>query len=173
MTSRRNGLVTVYDVSRTEGHPVQSKSPPYYLTPLHLEGKQRPGHTFFHHPADNIQRHITMLQLSDLGSVGLLNLECLPYDDKSSPFPRSTTTKDSSWSEDIQWLKDEADANSREVGTFGGRSMTEVDLRPAYLSKIFIIKSKSSLISLRPVQAGCEQYAERCGSSIRHFGKNA
>lgn len=80
-----------------------------------------------------------MMQLSDFGSVGLSNLECVQNHEDDGPFPHHTSTESLQWPEEIRRLKDEVDAYSADVGTFGRRSLAEVDLRPAYLGKSFCL----------------------------------
>ncbi|KZT09664.1 uncharacterized protein LAESUDRAFT_695395 [Laetiporus sulphureus 93-53] len=74
LTSRQNGLVTVYDVSRSTDNLVHLHAPAYPLPSMHTLGRRNLGHSFLHHPSDDNEENVSILRLTDVGSIQLLEL---------------------------------------------------------------------------------------------------
>ncbi|KAI8989669.1 hypothetical protein BD414DRAFT_414849 [Trametes punicea] len=142
LTSQRNSLVTVYDVSRGNGNLVYLHEPPYALPPVLQPDGPHSGYAFFQQPTLVGSKHVSMLQLSDRGGVSLLNLQRVPNDaiqDAPNPGRRRAD-----WPDDVKKLGSYADAAHRDLGPLAGRGHDVVDLQPAY-EKLFMERDEPHL----------------------------
>ncbi|RPD66375.1 hypothetical protein L226DRAFT_197300 [Lentinus tigrinus ALCF2SS1-7] len=140
LTSRRNSLVTVYDVSRTD-QLVQSRSAPCMLPPI-LNADGAHGGYAFQPPTLSGSTHLSAFQLSERGSVSALHLDHLPVDvipDDTPEPPRSVM-----WPADVEKLAQDADMMQANQGVLAGRAHSITDLQPAY-QKLFVERKKESI----------------------------
>lgn len=127
LTSARNSLVTVYDVSEGEDAFGHLNVLPYALPSIPIVGERRVGQLVFRHPNNACNSSATLLQLSDRGSIHQLNLE-LSADGQA----RQPTGRTHDWSQEVLDLEKTMETATSDVGVFGGRTYTEVDLEPVY-----------------------------------------
>ncbi|EKM55190.1 uncharacterized protein PHACADRAFT_208714 [Phanerochaete carnosa HHB-10118-sp] len=127
LTSCKNGLVTVYDVSQGLDNFVHLNSLPYAIPHLPVIGSRRVGQAVFRHPSDPGDNAALVLQLSDRGSIHRLDIE-LNLSDRA--FEALGRTHD--WSQDMFALERSMETAAIEVGQVSGRSYTEVDMEPVY-----------------------------------------
>jgi hypothetical protein len=126
LTSRRNGLVTVYDVSRGDGGPVQSRSLPYAL-PLIAEGPNR-GHLLFRHPQDTNDSTVALYTMDARGSIHGMELGLSEGEEGTLPPSRY----DFEWMEDVQLLEEESIRMKIDYGPMAARAEDLVNFEPAY-----------------------------------------
>ncbi|KAJ7283465.1 hypothetical protein C8J57DRAFT_1292640 [Mycena rebaudengoi] len=121
LTSRKNGILTIYDVARSQGSLIRARTPPYSLVASSGGGIQK-GHAFLRHPLDVPESPITFFRISQVGSLHGFNLAAT--DIGPTLF---------SWSEDVQRL-DRESAQLREdlVRPLGSHDLTVVDMSSAY-----------------------------------------
>ncbi|PCH37833.1 hypothetical protein WOLCODRAFT_114278 [Wolfiporia cocos MD-104 SS10] len=129
LTSRQNGLVTVYDVSNADGR-IYAHAPAYNLPALHADGRNF-GHVFFQHPLDYGQRRLSALDMAERGSIHLLNLELLSADEEEDSIQIENAAK-AAWPADVQALEARAQASRADNGPLAGRSYREANMRPIY-----------------------------------------
>ncbi|KAJ6627504.1 hypothetical protein B0H10DRAFT_1994910 [Mycena sp. CBHHK59/15] len=113
LSSRKNGLLTIYDISRSQDSLPYVRTSPQWI---------QKGHSFFCHPMDVQESPINFLRLSEVGSI------------RAYPLAASDVGEISfSWSEDVQRL-DSQSAQLREdpVGSLGSHDLAVVDMSPAY-----------------------------------------
>ncbi|CAL1705209.1 unnamed protein product [Somion occarium] len=130
LNSRRNGLVTVYDVSRGDESLAHLFVPPYTLPSLQVPGSTRPGHAFFRHPEDT-KDNVCFIQLSDRGSVHRMDFQ---YSSTASGSPIMCDGGSVKWSEDVYELEKDLENRHAEPGPMGERRYEETDLTDAYTS---------------------------------------
>ncbi|OBZ69202.1 Solute carrier family 25 member 47-A [Grifola frondosa] len=126
LTSRQNGLVTIYDVSRADDNLVHLNVAPYSLPPLQIPDARHLGQVLLQHPDG--KSDISIFELSERG--GISNLEC-SADNKGEAFSRLTTST-CERSEDIQTLHDDIQSSHTDLGPLGARNSSQVDLQAAY-----------------------------------------
>lgn len=131
LNSRRNGLVTVYDVSRGDESLAHLFVPPYTLPSLQVPGSTRPGHAFFRHPEDT-KDNVCFIQLSDRGSVHRMDFQ---YSSTASGSPIMCDGGSVKWSEDVYELEKDLENRHAEPGPMGERRYEETDLTDAYTCK--------------------------------------
>ncbi|KAJ7087172.1 hypothetical protein B0H15DRAFT_781592 [Mycena belliarum] len=119
LSSRKNSLLSIYDISRSNESLVHVQTPPYCLTAL-ADGVQK-GHTFLRHPLDPPDSPVSFFRLSDVGSI--------------RAFLLSTTDRGEvsfSWSEDVKRLTAQSARLQDEASTHSSRDLTMLDMFPAY-----------------------------------------
>jgi hypothetical protein len=126
--SRRNGLVTVYDVSRSNDGLIHANVPPYSLPAVSEYEARITGHLLFRHPSNPNNAMTSIYQLNDRGSIHRLDLGFPPINQIKTEGVRS-------WSTDLQKLA-ETSSVYPDMGPLASQVATEVDLRPAYQSMI-------------------------------------
>lgn len=128
LMSRKNSMMTVYDVSRSGDGLIRSNIPPYSLPPISGNYIRSTGHVIFQHPSESNDIGTAMYQLTERGSI-----HCRYFD-----FPPGGQVNADreiyEWSTDVQSLARKANIG-RDVGLLGSRSSSEVNLRHAYQSK--------------------------------------
>ncbi|KAI9057898.1 hypothetical protein FKP32DRAFT_1597859 [Trametes sanguinea] len=142
LTSRRNALVTVYDVSRASDNLVYMHEPPRALSPgLHPDGPHL-GYAFYQQPTPAGSKHVSIFQLSDRGGLSLLNLHRVPND----TVPETPTARRArgDWPEAVKKLRDDAEAARPDLGPVAGKAHIIVDLEPAY-QRLFVDRKEPDL----------------------------
>ncbi|GBE82101.1 predicted protein [Sparassis crispa] len=130
LTSRCNGLVTVYDVSGTDHNLVYVNVPPYCLPPVRTPDGRYLGHAFVQHPADTNDGDISVMQLSESGSISLLNLELSPTGEAGDVTRIDNQRVE--WPVDVLNLEAQVKTSRPNNGPLGAQTFSKVDLRPAY-----------------------------------------
>ena len=129
LTSRLNSLVAVYDVGRSEGDLVRMYGSPYALPPVTRPDGPHLGHAVFQEHSLSGAKRISVLQLSERGSVSVLDLDHLCEDDVY--IDPEMVPRRADWAPDIKALEP-ADATTGDLGPLAGRAHSIVDLQPAY-----------------------------------------
>ncbi|KAI0748606.1 hypothetical protein C8Q80DRAFT_1219698 [Daedaleopsis nitida] len=123
LASRRNSLVTVYDVSRGRDSTdklVHSYGTPYALPPVLWPDAPHLGHAFFQQPTLSGLKHLSVFQMSPRGGVSLLNFNHLPAD---SPHKLSAdASRRAAWSPAVEKLADEANVMRSDQGLLAQRA---------------------------------------------------
>ncbi|KAI0949968.1 hypothetical protein AcW1_006160 [Taiwanofungus camphoratus] len=139
LTSRRNGLLTVYDVSRSDCNSlVHLHASPYALPSVYAPDARHLGQVIFQHPSDTNDSDINILQLSESGSLHMMALE-LSLKGDGSDITHNARRTVPEWSAEVRKLEEEAKTVQTDVGPLGGRSHSVVDLQQAY-KKLFYPK---------------------------------
>lgn len=129
LTSRKTGLVSVYDVSRGEDDLVHMNAPSYCLPPITLHGGLPvAGWNLFKHPLMD-PSHLDVLHLSSRGDLNRQHVRfCL--DGEAGQYG-SDVSQGFIWSDDVKEL---ARANLAVTGSnrLCERESLTVDLGPAY-----------------------------------------
>lgn len=149
LTSRRNGLLTVYDVSRSDCNSlVHLHASPYALPSVYAPDARHLGQVIFQHPSDTNDSDINILQLSESGSLHMMALE-LSLKGDGSDITHNARRTVPEWSAEVRKLEEEAKTVQTDVGPLGGRSYSVVDLQQAYKSKIPSFDSFSCSLDCR------------------------
>ncbi|KAJ7499248.1 RNA polymerase I-specific transcription-initiation factor-domain-containing protein [Mycena latifolia] len=119
LSSRKNSLLSIYDISRAHESMPYVQTPPYCLT-TSANGIQK-GHTFIRHPLDGPESPISFFRLSEVGSIRAFQLSETDLGEVSF-----------SWSEDVERLNTQSAQLREEVSSLGSREPTTVDMFPAY-----------------------------------------
>jgi len=128
LTSRKNGLVTIYDVSRSDDGLIHSNVPAYSIPPVSSYYTPNTGHLLFRHTSNQSKTATTMYQLSERGSIHCLDLDFPPI----GQLRRERECCE--WSEDVQSLEETANVSS-DMGLMASQVASKVDLHLAYQSK--------------------------------------
>ncbi|TBU65578.1 hypothetical protein BD310DRAFT_864379 [Dichomitus squalens] len=169
LTSRRNSLVTVYDVSRDSENLVHMYGSPYALPPLVRPDGPHSGFAFYQQPSLVGSKHISLLQLSERGGLSLLNLDHISAD--ATPPETSIEHRRYQWTPEVHQLGKEADAKRIGGGPLAGRVHSVVDMRPAYQRLFMIRKDKSLTMQSNAVDDTLEQmprYWQDPGAPTEH-----
>jgi hypothetical protein len=134
LSSAKNGLITVYDVSAGKDNFTHLNTPAYALPSLPIIGTKRIGQTIFRHPNDPSDTSALLLQLGDRGSIHRLDLGLNSGDRGTQP---SGHTYD--WSQEVLYLEKTMEAAIADVAVFNNRAFTEVDMDPIYRSMQFLL----------------------------------
>ncbi|KAI0273383.1 hypothetical protein BC834DRAFT_840342 [Gloeopeniophorella convolvens] len=123
LSSRRNSLITVYDVSSDKGGLVRSHTPPYCLPRCFPRGP----HAGFHVITDpGGTGSACLLRLSDRGAVHQAALSFTPDGAQATP------EIEIHWSDGVQTLATDSRTRKPDVGKLGARETKEIDLHHAY-----------------------------------------
>ncbi|KAH9945903.1 uncharacterized protein BXZ73DRAFT_37424 [Epithele typhae] len=126
LTSRRNSLVTVYDVTR-EQNLVHSSGYPYALPSAAAADGPHLGHTFFQDPSLAGSKQISLFQLSAGGGLSVFDLDHLSRDDYYEPYLVETPEE---WPPHVESLAQTAKPN--DSGPLAGRVYSIADMSHAY-----------------------------------------
>lgn len=129
LTSRRTSLVTVYDFSRTNDNLLRMCGSPYALPPIIKPDGRHLGHAVFQEPNISGAKRISWLQLSERGSVSLLDLEHLSVDDDR--IQPDMAPRKAEWPPDVEALEAASRAKP-DLGPLAARAHSIVNLHPAY-----------------------------------------
>ncbi|KAI0647297.1 hypothetical protein C8Q79DRAFT_958760 [Trametes meyenii] len=142
LTSRRNSLVTVYDVSRGIDNLVHLNGSPYSLPSVLCPDGPHCGYAFFQQPTIAGSKQLSIFQLSERGSLSLLNLQKTSDDivtESSGRVPRRTE-----WPTDVATLGGEVEAAPPNLGPLATRSHNVVTLDSAY-KRLFMHRRENDL----------------------------
>jgi len=128
--SRGNGLVTVYDVSRSDDHFIHVNIPPYPLPSILGCNETHAGQVLVRHPSYPNKAEVDFFRLCERGSIHRVTLR-MPLDNDSAYGDRCG---DYEWSEDVKKLELQAIKLRPDVGPRGARYFTEINLRAIYES---------------------------------------
>lgn len=131
LTSFHNGLISLYDVSRTDSNFIQQTRPAYSLPALQATNGRNLGHVFFQHYTDAIGSNISAFQLSETGGLHMLALQ-LALDDDCVEDRMTGRRSTNILSEESQSLVNHFKLSSAENGPLAARGYSEVDVRPIY-----------------------------------------
>ncbi|KII88338.1 hypothetical protein PLICRDRAFT_110552 [Plicaturopsis crispa FD-325 SS-3] len=135
LTSTKNGMVTVYDVSRADDGMVHSNMEPYCLPPITTYGSAHAGYVFLQQ-AEAPAAEVSLLQMGPRGNIHRADFIQGPGD--------VSHTEMYEWSPGVQDLDKQAVSQRPDPGPLGRTDATEVDLNPAY-RKIFGMASDNTL----------------------------
>lgn len=133
LTSRRNGLVTLYDVSRGSDGLLHSNSIPSCLPHDGPMFTAYDGHALVVLPSD---MELTYLRLCQRGSIHRQDIR-VARSDQDQPRSAQEGHVTHQWDEDVQRLEKQANELHIDFGPAGGRHYTEVNLRGAYEGSSF------------------------------------
>ncbi|KAJ7638505.1 hypothetical protein FB45DRAFT_826943 [Roridomyces roridus] len=120
LSSRKNGLLTVYDVSHAQTGMAFAQTHPYCLrTPV--GGELQTGRNFFRHPLAQPNAPVTLFSLSELGSIRASQLS---WGNAGEPT--------FNWSEDVGRLHDQSAQLKEDFGSFGEAEPKTVDMSSVY-----------------------------------------
>ncbi|KAJ6567193.1 hypothetical protein DFH09DRAFT_1363383 [Mycena vulgaris] len=120
LSSRKNGLLSIYDISRPQESMPYVQIPPYCLT-VSANGGIQKGHAFLRHPLDQPHSPMSFFRLSDIGSIHAFQLSTTDREEVSF-----------SWSEDVERLNTQSALLREDTSTFGSQDVTTVDMFSAY-----------------------------------------
>ncbi|KAG1782635.1 hypothetical protein EV702DRAFT_1176841 [Suillus placidus] len=132
LSSLKNGLITVYDVSRRNDNLIHCHSVPTSLPHDGDMGASKSESTFFVQPDRST---FSLLQLSGQGS-----LHCQDFAvcrNGMDILPRQTSSTSHEWCVDVQKLAQRAKELEPQYGPLSARHFSELNLRTAY-QKIFV-----------------------------------
>ncbi|KAF8623481.1 hypothetical protein AX15_006264 [Amanita polypyramis BW_CC] len=123
LTSRKNSLMTIYEVSRPSGFPISVHTPPYCLPSSIGHDKPNIGQLFFRHPYQIGDACLTLFQMCERGSINYLDLLV--------PTCEGSHTK-IEWPEEMNALNNSVSAIQGDTGALGMRDKVEMDFSSAY-----------------------------------------
>lgn len=129
LTSRKNGLMSVYDVSRSEDGLIRSGTLAYSVPSISGHDTRSAGYSLLQHPITSSSHPaaVTMYQLTDRGSIHGLELDLAEKMSKKEP------------REKVQWSSGVNNLAKRTISQIIGpqewRNKTKVDLSLAYRRK--------------------------------------
>ncbi|KAK0463972.1 uncharacterized protein EV420DRAFT_1476592 [Desarmillaria tabescens] len=123
LTSRKNGMVNVYTVSRpSENGLIHANGIPYCLTSETDFEDSLIGQSFFHHPYLAEDQSFSLLRLSRRGAIQMIELG------QSD----GIETPNFEWSDDVRELDLNASNLRPDIGPLGNREYMEVDFSEMY-----------------------------------------
>ncbi|SJL00535.1 uncharacterized protein ARMOST_03848 [Armillaria ostoyae] len=125
LTSRKNGLVQVYTVSRSsENGLIHANGLPYCLTSATDFEDSLTGQLFAHHPYRGWDQSFSLLRLSRRGAIQMIEL--------GHSEEIETLTPNFEWSNDVKELDLNASTLRPDIGPLGSREYMEVDFSEMY-----------------------------------------
>ncbi|KAI6045703.1 hypothetical protein EDC04DRAFT_2558982 [Pisolithus marmoratus] len=143
LTSRKNGLVTVYDVSRGTDNLVHSNSPPSCLPwdkPLYT------AYTGYTAVASPCMSKMSFLRLTHQGSIYQQDIHIATGDEIPTFTEGNRVVRE--WDADVDKLDQQARDLHPDAGPVGGRHFTEVNFRGIYESWYLSLKSTAKIDSM-------------------------
>ncbi|TFK42498.1 hypothetical protein BDQ12DRAFT_278405 [Crucibulum laeve] len=134
LSSRRNGLLTVYDVSRSDDNLVHVNVPPYSLTSDKGTNEPHTGQAFVQY-LPHLKSGIARFTTSERGEILCQDLY--------APDPRKQIDIQLERSSDLQALEIEAAKFHPDVGPLGMRDHSQINLFPTY-DQIFRIHGEDA-----------------------------
>lgn len=126
LTSKHNGLVMVYDVSRPSNGPLGFRTPTYSLSPAF---EANADITAFRHPSESTNRRLSFYELSRHGGIRCIETEMLESFG-GGDFPEPSTT----WTNEAPTTSDDTTA-SRDIPLLSRQAYSEINMRPVYESQ--------------------------------------
>ncbi|KAJ6510161.1 hypothetical protein C8R47DRAFT_784787 [Mycena vitilis] len=120
LSSRKNGLLTIYDVARSAGTMAGLQTSPYCLTTSVGGGIQK-GHNILRHPSEQASSPVTFFRLSEAGSMNAFQLSLGDVGEPSFD-----------WSDDVKRLHALSPLLREEISLLGSPDPETVDMSPAY-----------------------------------------
>jgi len=135
LSSRKNGLLSVYDVSRDKDGLPQSHALPYSL-PGHFPNGPHAGFYVTHpHPESSNAKTASLVQLTSRSAIYQTALGLRQNEDETL----SPITIDVSWSAAVHRLATASGTQRPDIGNLGARSVQEVDFRQVYQRMLFLV----------------------------------
>jgi hypothetical protein len=131
LSSRKNRLLSVYDVSRDKGGLLQSHNLPYTLPGRFPNGPHAGFYVTHPHPD---AKTASLAQLTSRGAIYQTALGLRQNDETLSPI-----TVDVSWSAAVHRLAATSSTQRPDIGNLGARSVQEVDFRQVYQRILFLV----------------------------------
>jgi hypothetical protein len=136
LSSRKNSLLSVYDVSSVKDGLLQSRALPYSLPCLFPNVPHAGFHVIHPDPGSGNATTASLVQLTSRGALYQTALTVCQNEDGTPPTP---VTLDVSWSPAVHRLATASSTQRPDVGKLGARSMQEVDFRQAYQRISFFV----------------------------------
>ncbi|KAI0046101.1 hypothetical protein FA95DRAFT_1560454 [Auriscalpium vulgare] len=155
LSSRKNSLLTVYDVSHSGSGLVQAHAPPYDLRHQFPLATGRAEFCFARPPPELRDPHVALLRMSDQGSIYHTVL-ALALDGIS---PDPPTAAEADWSPEVHALEAQNNAARADPGNLGARDAHQLDLRPLY-RRLFNPADASERVYPEPDPEGVYQTLE-------------
>ncbi|KAG6866994.1 hypothetical protein C0991_003910 [Blastosporella zonata] len=121
LTSRTNAMVTVYDVSRSEGRLIHVNALPHSFISAPNTGTAYQGQVLFKHPLDSGTDVFSLIRLSEQGSLHQVDL---------SVSDEVVATFETSWTTDVKEL--ELQPPCRQEAPYASQAYAEADLSSTY-----------------------------------------
>ncbi|KAG5653836.1 hypothetical protein H0H81_010109 [Sphagnurus paluster] len=115
-------MVTVYDVSRSQGQLLHINAPPYCFIPGNHASSSHLGEAFLKHPLDTRGDALSLVRLTEQGSLHQIDLR--------TSETHSAPTFDTLWTADVKQL-DRTAINRREA-PFSNQAFVETDFSQVY-----------------------------------------
>ena len=134
LTSRRNGLLTVYDISSDHSGLIHNHVSPYHIpSPLRSHDAHL-GYRFFQSPFGTHSQEVSGFQLSNQGSVHQVDylLQSGGFH-AYNPLHHATSAE---WSQKLRDIDRRATSPRPVVGSLDARSGRAFDFRPIHNSKV-------------------------------------
>lgn len=129
LMSRRDGLITVYDVSRGRDGTVHIHNIPYSLPKTHIPEHRTRGEIIFRHPADKDSVAAIILRLTHRGALHRMDVELVEDDALNDLTPIAPVGP--GWAPEVQELS-KLGTTRVDPGPLGGRKHDLFDLDKAY-----------------------------------------
>lgn len=124
LSSRKNGIVSVYNAGPSNDGLFRMASLPYCLVPGMGDGGRYAGQTFLQQPLTNATKpSLSLVRLSERGSVQCYDL----FSDRQKETPVSVVP-----SSDLQANFSDFSKLPPDTGPLGVQEVTRIDLSPAY-----------------------------------------
>ncbi|KAK7693787.1 hypothetical protein QCA50_003359 [Cerrena zonata] len=127
LTSRRDGLIAVYDVSQGEDNLLHLHTPPYTLPSVSNLGSVRSGYTWLQNPDE--EHRTCFMQLTDRGSLHRMDLE---FSTSTVEDIARGTDGGYEWSDMVWQIEKDVENQHEDTGPTGERGYEETDLNDAY-----------------------------------------
>lgn len=134
LSSLKNGLITIYDVSRGNDNLIHCHSVPTSLPHDGDMGVSESESSFFVQPDRST---VSLLRLSGQNSLHCQDFAV--YHNGMDVLPRQTSGTSHEWSADVQKLAQRAKELQPQYGPLSARHFSELNLRTAYL-KVFVTR---------------------------------
>jgi hypothetical protein len=132
LTSRKNGLVTVYDVSLSDDRLAHVNALPYALPSSLAYANANAAHAVLRHPPSHNQDTVSLLRLFERGNIHSMDMYLSAVGDDESV--GATDLRNFEWSKRIHELQKRATNLHPDIGPLGARNVEELNLRAAYES---------------------------------------
>jgi hypothetical protein len=134
LSSRKNCLLSVYDVSRDKVGLPQSHALPYSLPGRFPNGPHAGFYVTHPHPESSNAKTASLVQLTSRGAIYQTALGLRQNEDETlSPII------DVSWSAAVHRLATASSTQHPDIGNLGARSVREVDFRQVYQRILFLV----------------------------------
>ncbi|KIP12300.1 hypothetical protein PHLGIDRAFT_113776 [Phlebiopsis gigantea 11061_1 CR5-6] len=137
LTSAKNALITVYDVSAGKDGFRHLNSLPHVLPSTSPIGGMRVGQVIFRHPNDADTSTAVLLQMNDRGSIHRIDFGLRE--------PGRITGRTHEWTQEVFDLERAMATSSTDVKAFDSMTYTEVDAEPIY-QRIFVADEQKPVI---------------------------